>query len=363
MLRKRTIIIRLLLSICCGPFAVFVSCREDSQKSIANLDCSQAQRITLHADVVPDIADRFPAARHFYVYHDRILVTINRPSNGDAFVHLSELESGKALASAILYGNGPAEMLSVSEHLRDGVLYLKDYVKKRIVALPIDSLIQKPSFRASSFLDYSQYGKFPFVTFWDDQKMLAENPYCFSNKEYGIDNHDPERILILDTGASSRLKRKNYRFETYNVSQGFILPSRRHGRIIYASMNEPVLEVYDSVGNRIKAFLGPKKMDIPYRITDGRYVSFDQKVPFAFQAPCLEEDAVFIVFIGDFLTDDHTEKDIMHSTILELDWQGNLQCIYDAPVFLSTLSRTSDGVFYGTGYDKDGRTVLWELKK
>ena len=102
-------------------------------------------------------------------------------------------------------------------------------------------------------------------------------------------------------------------------------------------------------------------MPFKYKVPYGNLVAFDSKIPFTYRNFCTESDSFFVTYVGDYMVKGDETKNF-DSYIFRFDWNGNLLNVYHSPVYLGTLTRSSDGkYFYGRGLDSSGTVVLYRL--
>ena len=116
--------------------------------------------------------------------------------------------------------------------------------------------------------------------------------------------------------------------------------------MFYASLFQPRIELYDTLGVRRKLFTGPTELPIEYTIDheDDR-ILFKNKIP-------------YFNYIGSYLEDGY-EK--MHSTIMKFDMDGNFMEAFVLPKYVSSFTVVNDSLIYGKGYDQQGESVLWKF--
>lgn len=297
-------------------------------------------------------------AHHFYIISDSILVTVNKPSTEQKVVLVSNLRSKETIAECLQYGNGPNEVLVVTDFLLGNTLYINDVAKKKLLSIDINTLVNRGKNQQEiDVFDYQFYGSTPFVIPFDDNSVLCENPYCFSDRQLKITNGAVNRFDRLS--SNTPVDNKHYRFNTFNVSQGLLVPIRKNNLVFYASLFQPRIELYDTLGVRRKLFTGPTELPIEYTIDheDDR-ILFKNKIPYAFLGFCVTANHVYFNYIGSYLEDGY-EK--MHSTIMKFDMDGNFMEAFVLPKYVSSFTVVNDSLIYGKGYDQQGESVLWKF--
>ena len=91
-------------------------------------------------------------------------------------------------------------------------------------------------------------------------------------------------------------------------------------------------------------------------------VAFKDKIPYAYKSFCIDGDAFYISYVGDYMVNGDETKDF-GSYIFKFDFDGNLLESYHSPVYIGRLSKISGkDTFYCRSIDKQGSTVLCRLK-
>ncbi|MBQ9400292.1 MAG: hypothetical protein IJU27_06610 [Bacteroidales bacterium] len=346
----------LILLICLFSFHGCRTAVSEEWPAEYDFSAGEEQKEPLRAELV-ESSRLFPRASRFFVYADSVLVVVNKPQEGSYLVELADLGTGKVLASTLMYGNGPLEALLPIPHMDSDALYLRDVVRRRVLLVDVAALLNAPSSYFPTVLDDYSDIRSTFATKLNENTMLYENAYCFADKHSGFVNNGQERIIFTSPGHHGNVKTGNPRYDTYNVSQGFIVPFDSSDRIFYVSSGEPLIEIYDSSGKKLKRLSGPGKLSVEYGLS-GEQVLFKGKIPYAFVYACSYDERVYMNYIGDYFDNNYSA---LKSTILEMDLDGVLLKAYCSPVFISSFSIASDGIIYGQGYDVDNNVVLWKL--
>lgn len=315
-----------------------------------------ADTIQLNAEIVNRSYD-FISAKRFFVYSDSVLVVINKSEENKPLVQFANLRTGEELGRTLMYGNGPIEALMANPFIVGDILYVKDAARSRLISIDIPSILSNPSdFHPEVVDDFTDYPAV-FVIPLDGETMVYENSYCFEDRESGYVNEGQDRLLFAPRGEHGTIRIGNPKYDTYNVSQGYIVPFKEKNRIFYSSLSLPLIEIYDCSGERIKRLSGPTSLAVDYGIRDGS-VLFNGKLPYTYLHSCRYEDSFFANYVGGYFKGSYSD---LHSTIMQFNTDGVLQRSFISPVFLSSFSISSDGVFYGQGYDETETVVLWKL--
>lgn len=311
--------------------------------------------VSFHQEIVETSRSHI-RAKAFYIYADSILITVNKPSSEQAIVVLSQLSSGQVITRILTKGNGPGEVLDCICHMDGDILYINDFAKNKLFSLDIRHLLASSDVPdAVTVFDYRGYGPTPFVTSYDGTSVLCENPYCFKYKRLHISNGNEKRFDRFHMDQERSLK--HHRYDTYNASQGMLVPLRDNNLVFYASLDRPWIELYDTLGNRKKLFTGPTKLPVEYAVHEGRIV-FKDKIPYAYLGYGLSDGFIYFNYIGGYWENGY---DNLHSTLLKFDRDGAYLGSLELPRYVSSFSVIHDYLIYGTGYDEHGETILWKF--
>ena len=351
-----------LLGLLIVPLMVLNSCRDSSGDNWPSEESftfeSGQQVIPLHAGIVECSRDYLYASK-FFVYADSVMVVVNSPRENRPIVELADLRSGTLLAQTLMYGNGPFEALQAKPHMRGRFLFVEDFARQRLLRVDIHAMLVAPSDYLPEVIgEYN--GLYPtFATQLDDHTMLLENPYCFDDKTTGISNGPEDRFFFLKPGREKQLYQNERRYDTYNVSQGILVPFVESDRIFFLSLNLPQIEVYNGSGGKIKKLYGPTDLPVEYSQRDGS-VYFRGQIPYGYLSATSFGGRLYANYIGGYFKkdEDYTK---LHGSILELDMNGNLIRTFVSPVYISSFSVTSSGDIYGQGFDESYTHVLWKL--
>ena len=352
--------LQLLLSAVAIVF--FVQCKKEDDGQTVYLDNEIKLKATELKSEVIDTCYQFIHAKDFFVYHDSILVILNKPHQDGNFVELYNLNSNKLVKSLIKTGNGPHEMINTIAHIRNNELIVHDFAKNQIASVDLDSALAFPDYKFPALIKFSNNVGSPFVTFLDENRLIMLNPYYFKNKNLGI-NNGASRFIINEKDIDPNFNRVNSRlYYTYNVSQGFIVPNIEKDRIIYASNFYDEIEIYDCDLHLLRRIEGPDNLIPSYQIHN-REIIFNKTVPYTYRNYAITDDFFYLSYIGDYYTSGSQLQDF-ESWILKFDWDGNFIECYHSEEYVSTISLSdTDGEFYARGLDQKGVPVVLELIK
>lgn len=312
--------------------------------------------VQMVAEVVEDSYD-FLHAKELFVYKDTIIIISNNPDSKNHFIEFYNVNSKQIIRKLIRKGNGPGEMLNAMSHIQGNMLCVHDFVKNQLAYINIDSVLYDKNYKLPNFVKFNGVDS-PFVTMFNCDSIIFENPYYFKDNGLNIDNRQP-RLIVTDANSDYLFKdiRKYY---AYNVSQGFITMNKAKNRLIYASTVLNEMEVYDMNLTPIKLVRGPDKLKADYVVKENS-ISFNGFAPYSYRKYCTDENGYYVSYIGDYYNPKKSLSDFK-SYIFQFDWDGNFIKSYSVPVYINAISKSPDKeIFYGRGVDKDGSVVLWRL--
>ena len=269
-------------------------------------------------------------------------------------VEIYNLNSGALIWDRFTKGNGPEEILMGRSDMFNDTLMLEDFMRDRIVLLPIGKITTGEDFKPE-FQGYSVVSTRirPF-----GGKLLAVNPYCFNDKQSGIHN-DGNRFILTDSSFNYK-ETNSYQYETFNVTNGNFIISYDNDRIIYYSAAEPLIEVYDTDLNLLRTVTGPELPNRPELSLIGNMVMYSNGKPYAYKsASCCNRRHVYLTYIGELATADRNYDDF-DTYILKFDWDGNFIESYSIGHSVTSMSLSGDGKsLYVFGREHDGTDVLY----
>lgn len=341
----------LCLLIGCSP--------EREQGAVTQLNVSaKTDAKELRVDTIR-LAQEFIHVKWHFVYRDSILVVVNKPSEAVPFIEIRNLTDNKPIGNYIPLGKGPGEMLQVFAYLNGNTLQLNDLVRKQIARINLDSLLQDPT--GYSIPTFAKYQVFAFgKAQLADGRWVFENPYAFKHEKSGIVNDVPRLFVGDETTKMEDFG--EYKYETSNVSQGMLFTNQAKNRLVYASLNFPIIEFYDGQTSLLKTIIGPDNFENQkFDISQGGVI-YHATIPYSYLAYCFDNDHLYLMYVGEMINfDEKSEKDL-RSWIFRFDWDGNFVDSYYCPSHISALSVSSDGkAFYATIRDQDNMPVLVKL--
>lgn len=323
------------------------------------LDLDDKPSIEMEAEVIP-VSYGFLDVKDFYVLDDNTLIVVNKGRKDCPNVILADLTTGEILASTLFYGNGPNEALLVQSYMKDGILFIDDFAKSRLYRIdPRELLTAGSDYSPSMILDYSDLYT-PFIIPLDSGgTFLVMNPYCFEDKTSGIKNDEVNRFFFYSSGDNVSKEFGPFKYDPYNVNQGYIIPSSENDRIVFIHSSLPAIEVYDSKGRKIRHIQGPSLLPARYAVNEDGGIAFSKDgIPYAYRSFFCSGNDLYVNYVGDYLKDYSSMK----STIIRMDFDGHALMSFTCPVFVSAFSVMDDGTIYGKGYDQDDTPVLWRLR-
>lgn len=301
-------------------------------------------------------------AKEYLVYRDSVLIVINNRHEDVCFVEFYNLNSKKLISRLYELGDGPKEMLSAKVCLNKNILYVNDYVKSQVAFVNVDSLLCDSIYFVYP-IRHQVMGSPTAVPYRN--VFLLENPYCFKNRKLGIEQK-ASRFIVTDGKVPYEEKNK-YEYYTRNVAvNGSIITNSIKNRIFYTNAYNSSIEVYDENLNLLKIITGPVFLDADYSIMKGetsREVAFKRKIPYAYFDYCVDEDYVYLTYMGDFLTKGKKLKDYSN-WIFKFDWNGNFIRSYFVGSYILSISKgNANNTLYVTVLNEDEIPLLLKLSE
>lgn len=317
----------------------------------------------LKVDTIGTFEDEFLFAKEFLVYNDSVLIVLNKAYQGINFIECYDLVNKKHIRKLFRYGNGPNEMLSARVHLNNNNLYVNDYIKAQIAIINIDSLIISEDYDVK-ILEHKAYG-LPTAVICNN-KFILENPYYFNDEKLKI-NQGKSRFISTN-GNKPYEYSISYPYNTRNVSvDGCIITNDNRKRIIYASMHNPDLELYDYNLNVIKVFNRLPELEAEYLIngideSNEKEIIFRKNIPYAYLDYTTDNEYVYLVYMGSLLRENTAMKDYPN-WILKFDWDCNLLEKYYINAYILSVSKsTKNDTFYITILNEEENPLLLKLQ-
>lgn len=296
------------------------------------------------SDILP-LSREMIHAKDLFVYHDSILVVLNKPS-AKYCIQVYNIDSGNHICDLIRKGNGPKEMLLCQVRIIEDNLYIRDFAKGNYTVINLPSLLKRTeSYDVPEFKKYKEkYNVYDFLEIND--RILYLNPLCFEDINYKVDNQEPR--LFYEGYTLSRNK-----LDTFNVSQGTIISNDKDSLIVFASLNTNELEIYDYGLNPLIKVLGPTYFDVKYAY-DGNHVTFKDNAYYGYQCIVSAGDTFWATYQGAII------GSVKRTYIMQYKWDGTIIRAMHSDKYLSTISLSSEGnKLYLRGKDSDGSVVLY----
>jgi hypothetical protein len=339
---------------------VSCTCRYNKETVVEELP----KDFLFEVDTLGTFEDKFLYAKEFLVYNDTILIVLNKAHKDGYFVECYDYINKKEVKKLIRYGNGPNEMLSARIHLNDNELYINDYVKSQIAIINMDSLILQKEDYKENVLKHHAYG-LPSAVICNGLFVL-ENPYYFSCEQLGIEQG--EHRFITTNGDKAYEYTSSYPYNTRNVVvDGCIITNDTKKLILYASMHNSQVELYDYEFNQLRKFNQLPSLEPNYIIKGSedsreKEIIFNKTIPFTFLDYTTDKDYIYLVYMGDFLKGNTRMKDYPN-WILKFDWDCNLIEKYYINDYVLSVSKSNNGeTFYITVPNKEEIPTLLRLK-
>ncbi len=337
------------------------ACNTEKEEVVELDDRVKTEALDLTVDTVW-VDSVFLHARRFFVYRDSVLIVVNKPNSDCATLQLYNLKTQRPIADYLSQGKGPNEVLEASVNLEGDILILRDFIRKQVAFISLDSLLSVKGYT----IPLRQYRYISFgLNRMGNGRTVFENPYCFQAKKQGIDNK-ASRFLLGDA-QTTLADFGTYRYNTFNVSQGFVVMNPDRNVLVYASLSEPVVELRDTVLNLQKRIKGPDSFDdIRYKVREDDTsipdVVYQGIVPYAYVGYCCDSVGFYLAYTDARLSGEMTDERRFPCWIFRFDWAGNLVNSYAVGRYVNALSSGSDiHTIYATGYDDDMMPQLVRL--
>lgn len=338
-------------------YLFLLSCtKKQDNRNVVNLKNEIKKECTALKASFIELPQEFIYARYYSVYKDSILIVLNKKIEDIYLIEFHNLKTKKGIRRIFRYGNGPEELLSANININQNLLIVDDYVKKEISFIDIDSITNDPNYKPaiSKYIIDART-----VVPYNNNKLLMDNPSYFVEPNLGINNETPH-FIIADVNKTAEIKPVKQKYYTRNVSDGKIITNYSHNRIYYINSNLPEIELYDNNLNLIKQLVGPDELKINYTIIDNEVV-FKKTIPYSYMDYCCNDDYVYTLYMGDFMTEEKRLQD-NDLWIFKFDWDGNLINSYSVPQYINKISiGIGEDNLYATGYNDEENPILIKL--
>ena len=300
--------------------------------------------------------------RKYILINDSITIIVKSPKSGN-FIDVSNINSGKTIASFFNVGEGPDEMIFCDVSYDGSNLVATDYVRKRFAQFPIDSLVN-PSFKPS-FINFPYDIGITSHPLNVGDSIIIVNPFHYTNIKFGIEQNVP-RLLSVVPGQKLSNIMDDVKLYTQNVGQANIIRNRETGDIWVIPLGKSVIEVYDSQLVHRKNIIIPSNVmddaDVSINSTPtGEIVTYKGCYPLAFTSAITSSDnqLIYLCLVGENIGRKEREND-KSVNILVMNWKGELIKSYFSPCYLHSLS-VRDSQLYATIEDDDENRILVQL--
>ncbi|MDR0972764.1 MAG: TolB-like 6-bladed beta-propeller domain-containing protein [Prevotellaceae bacterium] len=304
-------------------------------------------------------SDDFIYARFFLVYQDSVLIVVNNKYEEVCFLEFYNMKNREMLKKMYRLGDGPNELLSANVDISGNLLFVNDFIKGQVAFVNIDSVLINPDYHCLP-IQHAYKGS-PTAVPYKDSLLLLENPNHFIDKGLRI-NQDVPRFLVASRNKTAiSTAPLSYKYYTRNVAvDGRIITNYEKDRIFYADFHKPLLEIYDSNLILIKSIAGPDVLPIEYAIRDNS-LSFKGRVPYAYLRYCMDNEAVYLIYIGDFISVSRDAEELP-AWIFKFDWEGTFMESYTTGKYIVSLTLSNEAdTFYATIREKGNEPHLVKL--
>jgi len=291
----------------------------------------------------PSDNEKFIYAKDYFAINDSVVLVVNN-NKAKHFLEFININSKVVFDSLVMKGNGPLEMLNCNVNIREGTIYVQDFVKNNYCKINIDDYLLSTDKTSISLHCYSKGQPSSFLTGFSSDSLLVLDPYCFQeSKNLNIHNSN-NRFVLLREGEYLNDIIKPDKYDAYNVSQGTVVSSQEKNRIIFFSLYSSLIEVYDYHGNRLYRICGPHQIEPDYRINE-RSISFHGKIPYAYMDAVADSQGIYVTFIGKFYYPGKMKLESLDSYIIRFDWDGNPMKVFHLPFFSKTITKVDDHLY------------------
>lgn len=301
-----------------------------------------------------DLGTEYLYASRYMVYRDTILILCNKDNNEVKLLELYNMNNGELINSYFRKGRGPGELISSKYTLNEDLLVIDDFQNDWVAFMHLDSALIDPE-----YIPKLQKYNYQSLTIMEDKngKILILNPYCFKDDVAKIDNNAPRFIITEDNEKATK---NRYKYNTYNVVDGYIIANYEKDRVVFASMTAPpTIEIYDGDLNKLKELSGPENFEVKYHIED-KWVSYYGGTPISYYGSTLNDENFFVLYYGKIMGVDG-KMNKWKPYLFVFDWEGNFQKSYLLDRYVYCLSISQDGsILYATGHDKDNMPKLYQ---
>ena len=146
------------------------------------------------------------------------------------------------------------------------------------------------------------------------------------------------KVLSLDTIDLKGIERSlAYQYYVYKdsvlivqniTSGGLVIACQNNKKIMYASMHQSTIELYNNMLEMEKAIIGPKELDTDYYIDENNEVIFDRSIPYTYINYYCTSKEVGLLYYGTLVNAPNDEFENHNGYLLVFDWEGNLKKNY-----------------------------------
>lgn len=295
------------------------------------------------------------APKHIFVYKDSILIVENYANDGNYLVEMYNMNTHKKLTQLFHIGHGHNEVVDGNVTISDNKMIVNDNISQKSCLIDIDALL-KGECCSFNFVKTPNSGTSNVAYFHNSP--IIENPYAFADNKLKIGQPGDR---LLDCENYKKILRSKHKYNTINVSgNGLIIVKPNQSRIVYASGNQSILELYDGKKQLIKSVTGPRKLNIDYYIdnSDGNNeIIFKGSVPYAYLNYYSTEYEFGLIYYGALVDASHDIFEDLNSFLLIFNWDGKLIKCLNLKCHAVNVSKStkSSNVYYVTivGKDKD----------
>lgn len=291
------------------------------------------------------------------VWKDSIVIINTNGSDGHKFIEFYNINTHELLKDYFIKGNGPGEMLNCRLNIQNDTIIADDIYRQNFATIPIHDALRANAYtpRLEKYSVSTQFFQ-PF-----HNRLLALNPFCFSDKKHNIDNK-ATRFILTDTSYTYK-EVHQYEYDTFNVTPAMFMISYAHNRIFFYSVCLPEIEIYDTDLNLLKKVSGPRLPHNIEYVALGKGITFKNAIPNSYRTHCRNSEYIFLAYTRDFTSGEKRYDELYDTWIFKFDWNGNFIDSYYINISTLSMSLSSDGKsLYVFGRNTDGKDVFHKYR-
>lgn len=262
-------------------------------------------------------------AYQYYVYKDSVLIVQNFSRDGQWLIELYDLKTKDLKNKLLRIGRGHNEVLQCTSFVSGDKLIVYDFQLQKLFNIDIDSVLTNKKYMPK--YDLIPNGGISSFAYLNDQPVM-DNLYIFDSEKVKIHQEGNRLFYCKDYKVGLE---KSYKFNTQNItSGGLVIACQYNKKIMYASMHQSTIELYNNMLEMEKAIIGPKELDTDYYIDENNEVIFDRSIPYTYINYYCTSKEVGLLYYGTLVNASNDEFENHNGYLLVFDWEGNLKKNY-----------------------------------